>query len=91
MTSAGKWPKVRPWITADLLRCVLRDERRVLTVSSVQDGICGIRDVALSLPAIVGAGGVSEVLEPEMSADEQQALKHSADVLRNAATAAGLD
>jgi L-lactate dehydrogenase len=78
-------------VTADLLRCMLRDERRVLTVSRLQDGACGIRDVALSLPAIVGADGVSEVLEPEMSADERQRLERSADVLRNAAAAAGLD
>jgi len=76
--------------TANLLRCLLRDERRVLTVSRVQKGACGIRDVALSLPAIVGANGGSEVLEPEMSAEEHEHLQRSADVLRNAASAARL-
>jgi L-lactate dehydrogenase len=72
-------------VTASLLRCMLRGERRVLTVSRVQDGACGLRDVALSLPAIVGDGGAAEVLEPEMSADERKALETSADVLRRAA------
>jgi L-lactate dehydrogenase len=76
-------------VTADLLRCLLRDERRVLTVSRVQDGM-GLQDVALSLPAIVGADGASDVLEPEMSADERERLELSADVLRRAATGAGL-
>ena len=72
-------------VTADLLRCILRDERRVLTVSRVQHGTLGIRDVALSLPAIVGAGGAAEVIEPDISADERAALERSADVLRQAA------
>jgi L-lactate dehydrogenase len=75
-------------VTADLLRCVLRDERRVLTLSRVQDGALGLRGVALSLPAVVGAQGVAEVLEPEMSATEREQLQHSADVLRKAALSA---
>jgi L-lactate dehydrogenase len=70
--------------TANLLRCVLRDERRVLTVSRLQEGTAGIRDVTLSLPAVVGAGGASSVVEPEMSIEERKALERSADVLRAA-------
>ncbi len=77
-------------VTADLLRCLLRDERRVLTVSRVQDGVLGLQDVALSLPAIVGVDGASDVLEPEMSSDERERLQLSADILRRAATGAGL-
>jgi L-lactate dehydrogenase len=77
-------------VTADLLRCILRDERRVLTVSRMQEGALGITNVALSLPCIVGAQGAEEVLEPEISADEQRRLNHSADVLRQAAVDAGL-
>ena len=54
----------------------------MLTVSRVQDGVAGIRDVALSLPAVVGAGGAPIVVEPEMSAEEADALRRSAEVLR---------
>jgi malate/lactate dehydrogenase len=68
----------------------LRDERRVLTVARVQDGALGLRNVALSLPAVVGAQGAAEVLEPQMSEDERDGLEHSADVLRRAAAEAGL-
>jgi L-lactate dehydrogenase len=77
-------------VTADLLRCILRDERRVLTVSRVQDGAMGLRDVALSLPAVVGSEGARDVLEPQISDDERQRLDHSANVLRRAATDVGL-
>jgi L-lactate dehydrogenase len=76
-------------VTADLLRCILRDERRVLTVSRVQEGALGLANVALSLPTVVGAEGAAEVLEPEISGDERQRVQHSADLLRQAA--AGLD
>ena len=76
--------------TADLLRCILRDERRVLTVSRMQNGAFGLNDVSLSLPAVVGAQGAAEVLEPEISADERQRLEHSATVLRKAAAAASV-
>lgn len=68
-------------VTANLLRGMLRDERRVLTVSRVQDGACGIHDVALSLPSIVGSSGVAEVLEPDLDPHEQRALGNSAAVL----------
>jgi L-lactate dehydrogenase len=71
-------------VTADLLRSLLRDERRVLTVSRVQYGAAGVRDVALSLPAVVGADGAAEVLDPMMDDEERAALHHSADVLRSA-------
>ena len=72
-------------VTADLLRCILRDERRVQTVSRMQEGALGLKDVALSLPAIVGAQGAAEVVEPEISSDERGRLEHSADVIRTAA------
>jgi L-lactate dehydrogenase len=72
-------------VTAALLRWTLRGERRVLTVSRVQDGTTlGVHDVALSLPTIVGAGGATDVVAPEMDDLEREALERSASVLRNA-------
>lgn len=73
--------------TAALLRWILRDERRIVTVSRVQTGALGLRDVALSLPAVVGRGGAVEVVEPQMDEAERAALERSASVLRSAATA----
>jgi L-lactate dehydrogenase len=71
--------------TADLLRTALRDERRVLTVSRVQQGAAGIHDVAISLPAIVDLSGASRVVVPEMDHAESAALERSAEALRRAA------
>jgi L-lactate dehydrogenase len=71
-------------VTAALLRWALRNERRVLTVSRVQEGALGLRDVAISLPSVVGRLGATEVVEPEMSPDERSAFERSAGVLRDA-------
>jgi L-lactate dehydrogenase len=70
--------------TAALLRSALRGERRVLTVSRVQAGALGLRDVALSLPTVVDVAGAVDVLSPRMDDAEREGLEHSADVLRKA-------
>jgi L-lactate dehydrogenase len=72
-------------VTAHLIRCLLRDERRVLTVSRVQHGASGLHDVAVSLPAVVGADGATHVLELEMTGSEREGLERSASVLKAAA------
>jgi L-lactate dehydrogenase len=71
-------------VTANLLRSMLRGERRVLTVSRVQTGALGLHDVALSLPTVVGRDGGLQVVEPTMNDAERAALAASALVLRQA-------
>ncbi|HKH90162.1 MAG TPA: L-lactate dehydrogenase [Gemmatimonadaceae bacterium] len=70
--------------TAALLRSALRGERRVLTVSRVQTGALGLRDVALSLPTVVDVAGAVDVIAPKMDDAERQGLERSAGVLRKA-------
>src|SRR5829696_2602640 len=70
--------------TAALLRSALRGERRVLTVSRVQTGTLGLRDIALSLPTVVDIAGAVDVIPPKMDDDERQGLERSAEVLRKA-------
>jgi L-lactate dehydrogenase len=74
-------------IGAGLLRIVeaiLRDESAVLSVSTPVKGILGLPDVCLSLPAVVGRGGVETVLPLELAQAESSALGRSAEVLRAA-------
>jgi malate/lactate dehydrogenase len=67
----------------DVLTAVMRDASGLPT-ARVQEGACGIRDVALSLPSVVGAEGAVQVVEPEMNQDERDALDRSAAILRRA-------
>lgn len=71
-------------VTAELIGCIVRDERRLLPVSRVQDGVCGIQGVALSLPALIGAGGATQVMAPTLDEAESEALKQSAELLQTA-------
>ncbi|MCE4557228.1 lactate/malate family dehydrogenase [Roseateles cellulosilyticus] len=71
-------------VTTELIGCIVNDERRLLPVSRVQTGACGVRGVALSLPALVGSSGAAQVLEPAMDDAEAQALAASAAVLDGA-------
>jgi len=71
-------------VTAALLRWTLRGERRVLTVSRLQEGACGLQEVVISLPAVLSVDGATEVIEPAMTDRERAGLRHSAEVLRKA-------
>jgi L-lactate dehydrogenase len=68
-----------------IVRAIDKDERLLLSVSAQTPEIEGIADVTLSLPRIVGAGGVISTLIPDFSAEEREALRRSATVLREAA------
>lgn len=72
-----------------IVRAVLRDEASVLTVSTLVEGHYGIRDVCLSLPAVIGAGGVRRVLPVPLADDEVAALRRSAQAVRDAINEAG--
>lgn len=65
---------------ADLVRCIVNDERRILTVSCVS-GVASDA-VAMSLPRIVGADGVLASLRPKLSAAESAALRRSGKIIR---------
>ena len=65
-----------------IVGAVLRNERSVLTVSTLLEGEFGIRDVCLSVPCIVSADGVSRIVEGKLMPEESAALNASALVLR---------
>jgi len=66
----------------DVIESIVLDQRRILPVSSVQAGCYGIRDVALSVPTVVGRSGVLDRLELELWPKELQGLRASAGALR---------
>ena len=60
------------------------NEHSALTVAMLTDQIEGVGPVTLSLPRIVGRGGVERTLWPRLRDDERAALKHSAGVIKAA-------
>ena len=67
----------------DIVKAIVRSQERVLTVSSLINGLYGIHDVCLSLPTVVNdRGGLKKVNLP-LSETEEKYLKQSAQVLRD--------
>ena len=67
---------------ADLVHSIVRDEQKILPISSVQAGCYGIRDVALSVPTVLGRGGIQSTLEIELWSKEIAGLRQSAESLK---------
>ena len=67
---------------ARIAECVMKDERAILPVSVVLGGQYGLRDLALSIPSIVGRRGVEQILEIPLADGEREALNASAGQLQ---------
>ena len=71
--------------------CIVKDERAVLPVSVVLEGQYGLEGLALSIPSILGQGGVEEILEIPLSQEEDGALRASARQMREAIASLNLE
>lgn len=64
-----------------ICEALVRNEKSILPVSTMLHGQYGIEDVVLSMPAIVGSDGVETTVPIDLSPEEQEKLKESANVL----------
>lgn len=67
---------------AETVHAIAMDRKQLLPVSSLQTGAYGLRNVCLSVPSVVGRGGVENHLELKLWPKEEQALKASAKALQ---------
>lgn len=65
-----------------IVEAILRDQHTVMTVSSLMTGQYGVSDICISLPTIVGAAGVEEVLNLTLSPEEEELFRRSAQTLK---------
>jgi L-lactate dehydrogenase len=86
----GTFYAVAPMIV-ELVKAIKDDTHQVLPVSTRLNGeFLDIRDVALSLPCVIGANGRLKVVPPPLTDDEKQGLLNSYTVLREALQSVGL-
>lgn len=67
---------------ARLVAAIDANDRSVQTVSVMTPEVAGLRDVPLSLPRVLGSGGVLADLTPALDAGETEGLKKSATLLK---------
>jgi len=65
-------------VSTRIAEMILRDEQSAIPIGSYQRDF----DITLSLPSILGRSGVTRVLHPDLSAEERDGLKRSAENLR---------
>ena len=68
--------------SAQMVDAVMLDEKRVLPCTAYLEGEYGIDGLYMGVPVKLGAGGIEEIVELDLTDDEQAALQASADAVR---------
>jgi malate dehydrogenase len=68
--------------TAQMVNAIMLDEKRVLPCTAYLEGEYGIDALYMGVPVKLGAGGIEEIVELELSEEEQAMLNESADAVR---------
>ncbi len=63
---------------AQLVRCVAKDEKRVIGISAMLEGAYGVKGVCMGTPCRIGRKGVEQVVELELNDQERAAFQGSA-------------
>lgn len=77
--------------TKRICEAIVRDEKSVMPVSSIQHGRYGINGVALSVPVIVGKDGIESEVPFALNDDEIKKLRDSAKTLKEVIKTCDLD
>ena len=67
---------------AQMVDAIVLDEKRVLPCTAYLEGEYGIDGLYMGVPVKLGAGGIEEIVELDLTDDEQAALRESADAVR---------
>jgi malate dehydrogenase len=61
---------------------IMLDEKRVLPCTAYLEGEYGIDDLYMGVPVKLGAGGIEQIYELDLSDDELKLLRESAEAVR---------
>jgi malate dehydrogenase len=65
-----------------MAEAILKDKRRLIPSCVYLDGEYGLKDICFGVPTILGANGIEKIIELKLNAEEQAALKKSAESVR---------
>jgi malate dehydrogenase len=68
---------------AQMVDSIMLDEKRVLPCTAYLEGEYGIDGLYMGVPVRLGANGIEEILELELTEEEQAALRASAEAVRD--------
>jgi len=67
--------------TALTVEYIVLDSHKTVPVSTLISGYCGVTDVCLSIPAVLGRGGIIRPLYPELTQPEEDSFRQCARVV----------
>ncbi len=67
-----------------IIEAVVRDQKKVIPVSTALEGEYGYSGVTMGVPAVIGKNGVEKIIELELNDEEKNNLQKSADSVKNA-------
>ena len=67
----------------EMVESVVRDKKKILPCAAYLEGEYGIHDLYFGVPIKLGANGVEEIIEIELTDEEKEAIKNSEAAVRN--------
>ncbi|MFA5875500.1 MAG: malate dehydrogenase, partial [Candidatus Margulisiibacteriota bacterium] len=67
---------------AYMAEAIIKDKKETILTCAYVDGKYELKDIYIGVPAVLGKGGVEEVVELELTAEEKARLKKSAESIR---------
>jgi malate dehydrogenase len=67
---------------AEMVEIILKDKKKIVPCSVFLQGEYGIKDLFVGVPVKLGARGVEQIIEIKLTADEEAALKKSANAVK---------
>ena len=67
---------------AQMVDSIILDKQRILPCAAYLQGEYGINNLFIGVPVRLGAGGIEEIIQVQLSSDEQQSLNKSADAVK---------
>ncbi len=67
----------------EMVDAILLDQKRILPCAAYLQGEYGINDLFVGVPVKLGAGGIEEVIELDLTDEEREDLEYSANDVRN--------
>ena len=68
--------------TVEMVEAILKDKRKILPCAAYLNGEYGLKNLYVGVPVKLGRGGMEKIIEIKLTADEQAALKKSADAVK---------
>ncbi len=69
--------------TVEMVEAILRDQKRVIPCAVLLQGEYSYNGLYIGVPAVLGSKGVERIIQMELSAEEKEMLKVSADAVQS--------